>query len=108
MEKRFRLSFSITKNQFTDFLLLLGELELKALASSDSTIQSVVIHGVSDHRKYGLPGVEDGTNHQFSTQVVHDSHVIDAFVTLNSQDGGKTYQGSVSYKYDRDEWESEH
>ncbi len=108
MEQKYILSFSISKKQFTEFLLLLGALELKARDSLQSGLSSVVIHGVSDHRKFGISGIEDGNNHQFRTQVVHDSHVIDAFVTLNSQDNGATYQGSITYKYDRSDWDSEH
>lgn len=108
MEERYWYTFSITREEFVSLLLLLGELQVTGKVPITTEQKHITMHGIRNHNKFGTPGVEDGANHNFETLVEHDSRLIFARVSLNSQDQGQTYQGSIAYNYDPTDWISEH
>lgn len=90
--------FTLTGEQFSKLLLLLGTIETK---TSDN--ETITLNGAVDHQKMGLPGVEDKSNHFFTTFIGVDGQYHRSSATLQSLDGGVTYSGGASYSVDTKE-----
>lgn len=92
------IRFSITGEQLSKFALLLGS--IRVLSNEE---RMVTLNGMRNHVKNGIAGVEDGANHFFDTLILYKGKYNTAKVSLNSQDGGKTYQGGATFGAETDE-----
>lgn len=88
----YELRISISKEEFIELLLLNGRIKITVIGG-----QEITIRGASNHQKYGPPGLEDGSNHFFTTYVTYDGQDTQAMAVVNSHDSGKTYQGVLSF-----------
>ncbi len=99
------LSFSLKRDEFVD-LLLLGMIDVIAtpdIIGSDDK-EKITLCGATDHRKYGLPGKEDGSTHFFNTRALYRGHYVDGRAFVKTQDQGKIYEGSLNLQiYPEDE-----
>lgn len=89
------LPIRLTQGQFIYLLLLNGTVECKSM--EDGKVVVININGATEHKKFGLPGTEDGSNHFFKTYVQYRGRLFQGTATVNSSNQGQTYQGGVAF-----------
>lgn len=92
------LNISLTREEFIRLLLLCGSVEIRAenalQGHKDETIR---ISTLSNHRKLGLTGVEEGL-HLFDAYLLYQGRLFPAKVSVCTEDGGANFAGSVSFQ----------
>ena len=84
------LDITLTKDEFINILLLNGDVN----RTSSDGIQFTIL-GTSDHFKYGVSGVEDGSTHTFKTTIRYGDRFTQGVANIKSNDGGATYSGKI-------------
>lgn len=92
--KMLSVRFKLQRDELLLLLLLNGSVNVVA-----ETGERFSLNGMTNHKKYGIPGSEDGSNHFFDSFVGHNGHYRNVTgACLRSHDDGKTYEGSISFE----------